>query len=261
MLQFYTIIVILNIENIKREVLYMAKKKFVCAAFAACLALSACAVSGDNSSASMAAGEAISDSQVQGSDFSEPEPPYISEYGHQTPYTPDFLSEDQKDLFRRADKMYAAFVTSVIEIENEDSFPILENDEFEKLPWVPIEKYGINFYPANGRYHSWEFLDETLHSLFTDDFIQQNFYTSDGWVHIINVNGRTYYATTTRGYIPGYDEDIPWDFSLSYADDDYIRFFISASYSNAEPKTYSMANIVMINTDSGWRFSYFESVY
>ncbi len=38
----------------------MTKKKFVCAAFAACLALSACAVSGDNSSASMAAGEAKS---------------------------------------------------------------------------------------------------------------------------------------------------------------------------------------------------------
>lgn len=239
----------------------MTKRKFVCAAFAACLALSACAVSGDNRSASMAAGEAISASQVQGSDFSEPEPPYVSEYGHQTPYTPDFLSEDQKDLFRRADKMYAAFVTSVIEIENEDSFPILENDEFEKLPWVPIEKYGINFYPANGRYHSWEFLDETLHSLFTDDFIQQHFYTSSGYINILNVDGRTYYATAARGYIPGYDEDIPWDFSLSYADDDYIRFTISASYSNAEPKTYSIANIVMINTDSGWRFSYFDSVY
>ena len=101
----------------------MTKRKFVCAAFAACLALSACAVSGDNRSASMAAGEAISDSQVQGSDFSEPEPPYVSEYGHQTPYTPDFLSEDQKDLFRRADKMYAAFVTGVGGIEYEDSFP------------------------------------------------------------------------------------------------------------------------------------------
>ena len=37
----------------------MTKRKFVCAAFAACLALSACAVSGDNRSASMAAGEAI----------------------------------------------------------------------------------------------------------------------------------------------------------------------------------------------------------
>ena len=64
MLQFYTIIVILNIENIKREVLYMAKKKFVCAAFAACLALSACAVSGDNRSAS--AGETVTAGQVIG---------------------------------------------------------------------------------------------------------------------------------------------------------------------------------------------------
>lgn len=246
----------------------MTKKKFVCAAFAACLTLSACAVSGDNRSASMAAGEAISDSQVQGSDFSEPEPPYVSEYGHHTPYTPDFLSEDQKDLFRRADKMYAAFVTGVGGIENEDSFPILENDEFEKLPLIPIEKYGGEFFPANGRYHSWEFLDETLHSLFTDDFIQQHFYTSGGYINILNVDGRTYYDSTDRGYTAGYDEDIPWDFNLWYADDDYIKFSISASYdypradSNAEPESYfSYANIAMINTDSGWRFSYFESVY
>lgn len=246
----------------------MTKRKFVCAAFAACLALSACAVSGDNRSASMAAGEAISDSQVQGSDFSEPEPPYVSEYGHHTPYTPDFLSEDQKDLFRRADKMYAAFVTGVGGIENEDSFPILENDEFEKLPLIPIEKYGGEFFPANGRYHSWEFLDETLHSLFTDDFIQQHFYTSGGYINILNVDGRTYYDSTDRGYTAGYDEDIPWDFNLWYADDDYIKFSISASYdypradSNAEPKSYfSYADIAMINTDSGWRFSYFDSVY
>ena len=245
----------------------MAKKKFVCAAFAACLALSACAVSGDNSSASMAAGEAISDSQVQGSDFSEPEPPYVSEYGHHTPYTPDFLSEDQKDLFRRADKMYAAFVTGVGGIENEDSFPILENDEFEKLPWVPIEKYGCNFYPANGRYHSWEFLDETLHSLFTDDFIQQNFYTSHGWVHIINVNGRTYYAPSDRGYAPGYD-DVIWDFKPWYIGDDYVDFEISTTYYRpnlkAEGKleeSYAFAYLSMVKTDSGWRFKYFDAVY
>lgn len=124
----------------------MAKKKFVCAAFAACLTLSACAVSGDNRSASMAAGEAISDSQVQGSDFSEPEPPYVSEYGHQTPYTPDFLSEDQKDLFRRADKMYATFILGTIDdIDNKELFPIREMMNLKNFLVFPSKSMEVNF--------------------------------------------------------------------------------------------------------------------
>lgn len=246
----------------------MAKKQFIGVLLTACLILSACTAT-DRTDFSLAASSSTA-SHSEAQNFSQNEDtiqePYMQEQDYEV-QAPDFLSEEQKDLYYRANKMYAAFRTGVGGIEYQERFPIQENDEFEKLPHVPITRYGREFYPANGRYHSWEFLDQTLHSLFTDDFIQQNFYTYQGWVYIINVNGRTYYAPTDRGYVPGYD-DVIWDFKPWYIGDDYVDFEISTTYYRpnleAEGKleeSYAFAYLSMVKTDSGWRFKYFDAVY
>ena len=246
----------------------MSKKKFLSVFLAGSLALSACAAADETDSSLMEPDSAAVHSEAQNFSMEEEatQEPCMQEQDYEI-QAPDFLSEEQKDLYYRANKMYAAFVTGVGGIEYQERFPIRENDKFEKLPNVPIVRYGREFYPANGRYHSWKFLDQTLHALFTDDFIQQNFYTSQGWVNVINVDGRTYLAPTDRGYAPGYDEVI-WDFQPLYIGDDYVQFQISTTYhypnpeSETEPEeSFASAYLAMVKTDSGWRFSYFEAVY
>lgn len=199
----------------------------------------------------------------------EQEPP-LSEQDLQVP-APDFLTEEQQLLYRRAYKMMIIRIGTYA-IDVTDYFPC-DTPDTSLTYWDQLTLDGKSYAPALNHYQSWDLFYSTLDSIFTEDFLENTYLSSEETVYFRPVEGRLYYLPTERGYDPAYSQDTTkMDFVLLQQSPDQIDIQVTATYavdetgnpafrqawldglvSNTETYTISLQR-----QENGWRFSQFD---
>lgn len=197
------------------------------------------------------------------------EPP-LSEQDLQVP-APDFLPEDLQLLYRRAYKMMITRIGTYA-IDVTDYFPC-DTPDTSLTYWDQLTFDGYSYAPALNHYQSWDLFYNTLDSIFTKEFLENNYLSSGETVLFRPVDGRLYYLPTERGYGPGFGRDTTkMDFVLLKESPDQIDIQVTVTYAvdeTANPafrqawldglisntKTYTIS---LQREENGWRFSQFD---
>ena len=197
------------------------------------------------------------------------EPP-LSQQDLQVP-APDFLPEDLQMLYRCAYKMMIIRIGTYA-IDATNFFPC-DTPDTSLTYWDQLTIDGKSYAPALNHYQSWDLFYTTLDSIFTKEFLETSYLSSDGTVYFRPVDGRLYYLPTERGFAPAYDQDTTkMDFVLLNKTPDQIDIQVTATYavdenanqafrqawldglvSNTETYTISLQR-----QENGWRFSQFD---
>lgn len=202
------------------------------------------------------------------------EPPLTEEFSAIA--APDFLTEEQQDLYRRARCLYEAMFGG--DTMGIDDFPSDELSPREFEPYETAEVDGHPYLLAQGRYRRWDDFDAAIRSLFTDDFWDsQNRLDEEETIPIYrDIDGRLGIVELSRGSGYYYNENFPDDFRLDARTDDMIAFTLIGHYSPVWPREgespqardqrrarayeYTLEfPIKMVLTDDGWRFEEFHS--
>lgn len=198
------------------------------------------------------------------------EPP-LSEQDLQVP-APDFLTEDQQLLYRRAYKMMIIRIGTYA-IDVTDYFPC-DTPDTSLTYWDQLTIDGKSYAPALNHYQSWDLFYSTLDSIFTKEFLETSYLSSKkGTILFRPVDGRLYYLPTERGYGPDYGQDTTqMDFVLLQQSPDQIDIQVTVTYAVDETgnpafrqawldglisntKTYTIS---LQRQEDGWRFSQFD---
>lgn len=177
---------------------------------------------------------------------------------------PDFLTEEQQLLYRRARSVFPAFSGYPFQI---DEYPPdgYEGDYRALLGEMIETKDEIGplyYYAATGRYKRWDDFISMGTSIFTQDYFA---WLSDSF---LNINGYTYIPDTAKGGHWGYLPILsPDTFNLISKTDTEIRFEVVGHYfdtwnidtANPDSVTTESFPITMVLTSDGWRFSEFNS--
>ena len=195
-------------------------------------------------------------------DHNSPEPPLTSPAINTA--VPDFLTDEQKDLYRRAYSIFPAFFGNADMIESFE-----RNDEIEYGPITEKEAIliesddGFIYYasPAKGRYEKWSDFDSMGLSIFTEAYWEK---LSSQYR---NINGVTYYPDTSidrnSQYMPSLAPDT---FELISQHDNIVIFNVICHYfdmndiEDCSEQAYCIKKfpIHIVNTVDGWRFSLFN---
>lgn len=191
---------------------------------------------------------------------------------------PDFLSEEQQMLYRRArflyQSMFGGETTRIDELVSDDAPPRPDPDPYES---VELDDYI--YVLAKGRYSRWDDFDTVVHSVFTDAFWDyRNLRLGDnGTVPIYrDIDGRLGIVELSRGSGYYYNENFPDEFRLNSQTDSRIEFTLIGHYSLIWPRegeTFEERDqrrareyeytlefpIKMVLTENGWRFDEFHS--
>ena len=178
---------------------------------------------------------------------------------------PDFLDKDQQTLYHQALYVYSCLFggdTSEVCISDEDKFPNMEET---------VERNGILYTKARGRYAAWADFNAMIHSVFTDNFwIERNADTV-----FINIGGTLYYLNAAMGR-EYRNVNFPDTFKLNSKTDNEITFTLTGYYSSpwpnegetSEQRDQRLKNgweytldftIKLVRTADGWRFDEFHS--
>lgn len=188
---------------------------------------------------------------------------------------PDFLTEEQQDLYRRAhclyQNMFGGFTAAI-----DFNFPAVETVEWKE----PAEDFFVLddwlYQPARGRYQRWADFDATVHGVFTDRFWESKNIFSDGLPIYRDFDGRLGILELERGSGYYYNDNFPDEFRLDKQTEEEISFTLIGHYSPVWPKegeTYEERDarlereyeytlkfpIKMVLTEDGWRFDEFHS--
>lgn len=186
---------------------------------------------------------------------------------------PDFLTEEQQDLYRRAHCLYQhMFGGETTALDNIRPDVEMGYDEPEVI------EDGLYYYPATGRYRNWADFDAVIHGLFTDDFWQRrNTLEGDPPRYIYReIDGRLWMADLSRGSGNYYNENFPDEFRLDRRTEEEISFTLIGHYSWVYPREGETSEerdarrkreyectqefpIKMVLTEDGWRFDKFYS--
>lgn len=175
---------------------------------------------------------------------------------------PDFLTEEQQTLYRKAYTAYKQFA--------------LYTDGFGSTEYNPVtvEEYDNSFCVGNGSITTWKDYETAMLGLFTSDYLEELNLTvtelEDGttlrYAHFADYQGQLAYSDGARGsnnaYIP------PDTFELISQTEDEIRFYVIGTYHAEEENEEGMLvwtdettqqkyEIVLTHTENGWRFSKF----
>lgn len=223
------------------------------------LTLSTTGCTGENSSSGSSSEPSSSQTQLQ----EDPETAAALELVAEADCeVPDFLTEEQQTLYRKAYTAYKQFA--------------LYTDGFGSTEYNPVtvEEYDNSFYVGNGSITTWKDYETAMLGLFTSDYLEELNLTvtelEDGttlrYAHFADYQGQLAYSDGARGsnnaYIP------PDTFELISRTDDEIRFCVIGSYQDYVENeagemvqdgeiTQEKYEIVLIHTENGWRFSKF----
>ncbi len=175
---------------------------------------------------------------------------------------PDFLTEEQQTLYRKAYTAYKQFA--------------LYTDGFGSTEWSPVtvEEYDNSFCVGNGSITTWKDYETAMLGLFTPDYLEELNLTvtelEDGttlrYACFADYQGQLAFSDGARGsnnaYIP------PDTFELISQTEDEIRFYVIGTYHAEEENEEGMLvwtdettqkkyEIVLTHTENGWRFSQF----
>ena len=167
---------------------------------------------------------------------------------------PDFLNEEQIDVYRRAVTIFPVFsgVPDAIEKFPSDEL-IFERDM--------IEKGTTRYFKSTGRYRQWGDFEAMLLSVFTKEYFET---LSE---YFLNIDGQLYYPDAAAGGQLGYAPELkPDTFELISKTDTKIEFNLIGYYyedgyaileNRGEIRTQTFP-IIMEYTDDGWRFALFN---
>lgn len=176
---------------------------------------------------------------------------------------PDFLTEEQQTLYRKARTAYAEFT--------------LVATGFGTTEWTPVTIEGNEegrFFVGDGSITTWNDFETAMLGLFTPDYLEAlnininvlGDGTTYRYVHFADYQGQLAFSDGARGsnnaYIP------PDTFELISQTEDEIRFYVIGTYHAEEENEEGMLvwtdettqqkyEIVLTHTENGWRFSKF----
>ena len=184
---------------------------------------------------------------------------------------PDFLTEEQQLLYRRAHSLYQhMFDGETTGID--DAFPAA-GGQTEYDEYTP-DGSDYTYICSHSRWQSWADFDRVIHALFTDTFWSAC--NDDGNAPIyIEHDGRLFILDCAYGD-QYYNSNIPDEFTLTARTDDRIDFTVTAHYSYPYPRwdetdderdkrletSYEYTRtypVTLIYTDAGWRFDAFTT--
>ena len=173
---------------------------------------------------------------------------------------PDFLTEEQKILYRQAASIFPIFTEE----------PVLINRFYE---WeAGVESVGSKlvqlgnggYYSAvYGKYEMWDDFIRMVLSVFTKTYYEElNSRYSVDIPLFTEVDGVTYAFASTRTFDPA-TEIIPAEYELTKDTDTEIVIKVNTGYRYEEENGYRIDPVTyevkMVNTEEGWRFSQFNS--
>ena len=188
---------------------------------------------------------------------------------------PEFLTEEQQDLYRRAhclyQNMFGGFTAAI-----DFNFQAAETVEWEEPAENLFFLCDWSYQPAQGRYQRWADFDGMIHSVFTDRFWESKNILSDGLPVYRDFDGRLGFREFERGSGYYYNENFPDGFRLDDQTEEEISFTLIGHYSWKWPKegeTYEERDarlereydqtkefpIRMVLTENGWRFDEFHT--
>ena len=182
---------------------------------------------------------------------------------------PDFLTEEQQMLYRRAYRFYECFRKESAGI---DDFPAIDGTTLDKANARCIEVEGKKYYESIGRYKNWEFFSSVIDSVFTPELVEKLNMIDDMGMAYIEVDNVLYYQDIS--FMSDDRLENNYEFILKTSTDSKIEFQLLAHYSNYQ---YALDGVVvdgivsegdeftrtfdmeMVRDESGrWRFSLFE---
>ena len=193
-----------------------------------------------------------------------PDEPAISYSAIRYAALPNFLDEEQKELYLRAKTVYPLFVglDELIWFPLTDGRWNMETD-YKSATGEEVGGEYPYYVSATGRYESYADFYAMLRTVFTDEYADE---LCSGVM--IDVDGTTYYPSTSKGGSGAYFPNLyPDTFNLIEKNDDTIEFEVVGHYIFAiheedfdyvddEPYTISTP-IRMVKTERGWRFDRF----
>lgn len=169
--------------------------------------------------------------------------------------TPDFLDEEQKQVYLRALSLYPIFNGSPMLIAD---YPLQDGSypASDKMGTEAIEIDGVAYFRVFGRYAKWSDFQNMMLSVFTEEYfpiISNN---------CIEHNGDTYILDSAAG-TPFYSnmENAPDTFELVSKNDSEIVFFRYQYFfetGNENPIFKNKYDIVMKKIDETWYVDLFE---
>lgn len=183
---------------------------------------------------------------------------------------PDFLTDEQQLLYRRAYSLYQHMFSGVTSaIEYREKFTSDEINSWENETFVINDR---TYTKANGLYKKWDDFNSVIHSVFSDDFWNK---INSTQVYI-DYDGFLYYMDLERGSGYYYNDNYPDEFVLLEKSDTNISFLLVSHYSPIWPlegETTLQRNerrkneyeyiiefpIELIKTEGGWRFNEFHT--
>ena len=227
------------------------------------LAFSVTGCTGENSSSDSSSEPSSSQTQLQ-EDPVDPETAAALELvAESNCEVPDFLTEEQQTLYRKAYTAYKQFA--------------LYTDGFGSTEWTPVTIEGNEegrFFVGDGSITTWKDYETAMLGLFTPDYLEELNLTvtelEDGttlrYACFADYQGQLAFSDGARGsnnaYIP------PDTFELISQTEDEIRFYVIGTYQDYVENeagelvqegeiTQRKYEIVLTHTENGWRFSQF----
>ena len=197
------------------------------------------------------------------------EPP-LSQQDLQVP-APDFLPEDLQMLYRCAYKMMIIRIGTYA-IDATNFFPC-DTPDTSLTYWDQLTIDGKSYAPALNHYQSWDLFYTTLDSIFTKEFLETSYLSSDGTVYFRRWMGGCIICPTERGFAPAYDQDTTkMDFVLLNKTPDQIDIQVTATYAVDENANQAFRQAWLMDSsptpkptpsrcsgqENGWRFSQFD---
>lgn len=226
------------------------------------LALSVTGCTGENSSSGSSSEPSSSQTQLQEDPVDLETAAALELVAEADCEVPDFLTEEQQTLYRKAYTAYKQFA--------------LYTDGFGSTEWSPVtvEEYDNSFCVGNGSITTWKDYETAMLGLFTPDYLEELNLTvtelEDGttlrYACFADYQGQLAFSDGARGsnnaYIP------PDTFELISQTEDEIRFYVIGTYHAEEENEEGMLvwtdettqkkyEIVLTHTENGWRFSQF----
>lgn len=190
------------------------------------LALSVTGCTGENSSSDSSSEPSSSQTQLQ-EDPVDPETarPLWNWWRRQTAKRPDFLTEEQQTLYRKARTAYAEFT--------------LVATGFGTTEWTPVTIEGNEegrFFVGDGSITTWKDFETAMLGLFTPDYLEAlnininvlGDGTTYRYVHFADYQGQLAFSDGARGSNITYLG--PDTFELISQTEDEIRFYVIGTY-------------------------------
>lgn len=183
---------------------------------------------------------------------------------------PDFLTEEQQRLYRRAHCVYAHLFGA--ESTSIDMFP--PQDGEARLSPKSVVLDDFNYQLATGRYRNWDDFYRLVHSVFTDDFWNSR-NGSDSPIYR-NIDGQLGIIELSRSVGYYYNEYFSDEFRLEKCTSDSVEFVVIGHYSQIWPVADESGEereqqrkleydytiefpIELLLTEKGWRFNEFHA--